>query len=129
MQVCQKFEQADITTEAYGKMSGYIDVLGNPAMTSETYTEDAWSVCVYKPFDNVLDMIRFGAGTDRHIHLTPISAGTVTSQLDDVTWESSDTSVATVSGGVITEVGTGRCAIIAKDSAGNIEVWIVEVTA
>ena len=128
MQVCQKFEQADITTEAYGKMSGYIDVLGNPARTSETYTEDAWSVCVYKPFEDVLDMIRFGAGADRYIHLVPIGAGTVTSQLDDVTWSSSDTSVATVSGGVITEVGAGRCAIIAKDSSGNIEVWIVEVT-
>lgn len=127
MQVCQKFEQADITTEAYGKMSGYIDGLGNPARTAETYTEDAWSVCVFKPYDDMLDMIRFGAGVDRHFHLTPIAPTTVTSILDNVTWSTSDATVATVSNGVITGVASGTCAILAKDSTGNYECWTVQV--
>ena len=128
MQVCQKFEQADLSLTGYQVITGYIDAISNPARTAQTAAEDAWSVNIYKPISNTLHQIRFGAGSDRHFHLTPVGAGTVASQLEDVTWSSSDTAVATVSGGVITGVGAGRCAILAKDSNGNYECWIVEVS-
>ena len=127
-QVCQKFAQADISSSDYQDITGYIDVLDNPERTENTYTDDAWSVCIYKPLTNEFDMIRFGAGVDRYFHVTPISPTTVTSKLSGtLTWSTSDATVATVSGGVITGVGTGRCAILAKDADGNYECWIVIV--
>ena len=109
-------------------VTGYIDAIGTPARTAETYTEDAWSVCVYKPQSNEFDMIRFGAGTDRYFHVTPVVPTTLSTRLSGtVTWHSSDDAVATVTDGVVTGVSTGRCAVFAKDADGNIEVWIVTV--
>lgn len=128
--VCQKFEKADISTTQYGKISGYIDVIGNPSRTLETASEDAWTVCILKPESGDLDAIRFGAGIDRHFHYTPIAPATLTTKLSGtVTWSSSDTSVATVnSSGVVTGVASGVCAILAKDVAGNYEAWTIKVT-
>lgn len=124
--VCQKFEVADTTTTAYQKISGMIDGIRNPARTQGEATEDAWTVCVYKPGSNEFDCIRFGAGVDRYIHCDYIlSATTVTSRLTSPTWHTSDANVATVSNGAITIVGSGYCAIYAKDTSGNIEVWTV----
>lgn len=128
MQVCQKFEQADISTTGYQAITGYIDSMGNPARTAGTYTEDAWSVCVYKPMSNTFHMIRFGAGVDRHFHVAPIAPTTVTSLLSGtLAWSTSNSEVATVTNGVITGVSSGKCAIIAKDESGNYECWIVNV--
>lgn len=124
--VCQKFEKADITSSGYTVMSGMIDGLRNPDRTANTYTADAWTVCVYKPVSNELDMLRFGAGVDRYIHCTPVSSGALTTRFDSATWSTSDSSVATVANGVVTVVRSGRCAIVAKDSTGNIEVWVAE---
>ena len=126
-QVCQKFAEANISSADYQDITGYIDALDNPARTENTHTEDAWSVCLYKPLSNEFDMIRFGAGSDRYFHVTPIEPTTVISRLTDVTWSTSDATVATVSDGVITGAGTGRCGILAKDADGNYECWIVEV--
>lgn len=136
MQDCQRFvntngeslapEDADATT---GFTGGFIDYKIRNARTSGTYTEDLWSVCVYKPDVNDLSLIRFGAGADRHFHVTPIAPGTVATKLEGtITWSTSDSSVATVSSGVITGVATGNCAILAKDENGNYECWIVNVT-
>lgn len=128
MQVCQKFEKANTGSSGYGMIEGYIDELGNPDRTAETYTADAWSICLYKPISNEFDMIRFGAGVDRYFHVTPIAPTTVTSKLTGtLTWSTSDATVATVSGGVITGVGSGRCGILAKDADGNYECWTVRV--
>lgn len=128
MQVCQKFEQAIITTPEYQAIEGYIDVMGNPSRTAGTYTEDAWSVCVLKPFNDTLHMIRFGAGIDRIFHYVPIAPGTVSSELEgNIAWSTSDASVATVNNGVITPVAAGKCAVLAKDTSGNYECWIVRV--
>lgn len=125
--VCQKFEQANISTEQYQAISGMIDGLRNPARTQNTYTADAWTICVVKPISNEVDFIRFGAGVDRFIHYVPIAPGTVTSRFENPIWSSSDTSVATVSNGVIIGVSSGRCAIKAKDASGNLEFWVVDV--
>lgn len=125
--VCQKYEKANISTSQYQAISGQIDGIRNPDRTAGTYTEDAWSVVVFKPLSKELDLIRFGAGVDRYIHCEPVGAVTVTTRFaGTVTWHTSDASVATVSDGVITVSGAGRCAVYAKDEAGNIEVWVVE---
>lgn len=127
--VCQKFEKADITAVGYTRMSGYIDGIRNPDRTAGTYTADAWSVVVYKPISKDLSIIRFGAGVDRYIHCNAIAPTTLTTKLSGaVTWSSSDTTVATVADGVVTGVASGKCAVIAKDAEGNIEVWTVEVS-
>ena len=130
MSDCQRFSNtpADITDDAHG-MSGFIDVVRKNARVQNTETEDLWSVCIYKPDTNELDLIRFGAGKDRYFHVTPISPTTLTTQLSGtIAWSSSDTSVATVADGVVTEEGTGKCAVLAKDEDGNYECWIINVT-
>ena len=128
MNVCQKFEVADISTTNYQKITGYIDQLTAPSRTANTYTADAWTVCILKPNSYELDCIRFGAGNDRYFHYNPIAPITLTSQLSNVTWSSSDTSVATVSNGVVTGVASGTCGILAKDTEGNYEAWTIRVS-
>lgn len=128
MFAAQKFENFSPTSAGYQAISGYIDVMGNPSRTQETASEDCWTVCILKPHSMELDTIRFGAGVDRYFHYDPIAPTTLTSRLSGVTWSSSDTGVATVSGGVVTGVASGTCAILAKDSAGNYEAWTVKVT-
>ena len=130
MQDCQRFSDISetITDETHG-MSGFIDNVRKNARIAETESEDCWSVCIYKPIENELDMIRFGAGPDRYFHATPVGASTVTTKLSGtVAWSTSDATVATVNGGVITSVGSGRCAVIAKDENANYECWIVEIS-
>ena len=124
-QKCENFDPAE--HEGYNLINGYIDVMSAPTRTEGTYTEDLWSICVYKPETKDFSVIRFGAGVDRYFHVNPISSNqSVTSILSNVTWSSSNTSIATVSNGAITVSGTGRCAILAKDTLGNYECWIVE---
>lgn len=127
MFVCQKLSKADATSTNMQKISGYIDVIGAYDRTVNTVSEDAWTACVLKPNSGELATIRFGAGVDRYFHYKAIAPTTLTSKLSSVTWSSSDTSVATVSNGVVTSVGSGTCAIIAKDSEGNYEAWTITV--
>ena len=129
-QVCQRFTTTDGSTDpgAWSE-SNYIDQVVVPGRNKELATKDAWSVNVFKPDEDELDSIRFGAGADRYFHVTPISPTTLTTKFSGtVTWSSSDTAVATVADGVVTGVASGKCAIIAKDEDGNIEVWVVEVS-
>lgn len=62
---CQKFNQADVTTEGYTRITGAASPIVSPARTLKTATEDLWTVCVIKPLSRTIDMIRFGAGDDR----------------------------------------------------------------
>lgn len=124
----QKFDNPDVTSTSFQKMTGQIDGLHSPLQTAGDYTQDCWTVCIYKAMSNELDLIRFGAGDDRYIHCTPISPSTVVSKLSgELTWSSSDTSVATVSGGVISGVSSGKCAVVATDANNNRECWVVSV--
>lgn len=126
--VCQKFDQADTSDDGYQVMSGMIDGIRAPERIVDTASEDAWSAVILKPTSGEIDVIRYGAGIDRYIHYDPIAPNTAIPKLSGtVTWHTSDSSVATVSNGVITGVGSGRCAVFAKDVSGNIEVWVVEV--
>lgn len=115
------------STASISGIVGNIDEIIFPARVADTAAEDSWNVNVYNAVSGVLHVIRFGAGNDRIFHVYPIAPTTLTSQLTSVTWSSSDTTVATVSDGVVTAVGAGRCAILAKDTAGNYECWVIEV--
>lgn len=133
VQTCQRFTDTDTieflpdVENEYG-ITGFIDRAVVPSRTAKTATEDAWSVCVLKPEEAELDIVRFGAGTDRYFHYVPISPDTLTTKLTGtITWESSNTSVATVANGTVTAVSSGKCAIIAKDETGNYECWIIKV--
>lgn len=126
--VCQKFEKANISATGYQQISGYIDGIRNPDRVAYSSTADAWSVVVYKPLSEELSVIRFGAGVDRYIHCGAVAPGTLISRFADATWSSSDTSVATVADGVVTGVAVGKCAVIAKDTNGNVEAWVINVT-
>ena len=108
-------------------MSGYIDTISAEERIPFTVSEDAWTVCIYKPISNMLHTIRFGSGKDRHFHVTPIAPQEVTTLLEgSITWSSSNINIATVNNGVITGVSEGTCAILAKDTIGNYECWIVK---
>lgn len=123
-----KYNNVDLDGTGYPDITGFVNVKRSPERTGWTASECVWSVCVYKPWADEFDVIRFGAGVDRYFHLTPIAPQTVSTRLTGtVTWSSSDTAVATVSGGVISGAGSGRCAVIAKDAEGNIECWTVVV--
>ena len=128
MFICQKCIEAPTDTTGMGKITGYIDVIGSYPRTAGTASEDAWTACVLKPNSGELATIRFGAGVDRYFHYKPIAPTTLTSKLSNVAWSSSNTSVATVSNGVVTGVASGTCAVLAKDSTGNYEAWVIKVT-
>ena len=127
----QKFENFDPQNYPglVQQVTGYIDQIVCPTRATGTATEDLWTACVLKPDSGELDCIRFGAGADRYFHFIPVSPGTLTTRLSSATWSSSDTSVATVSsGGVVTGVASGSCAILAKDASGNFEAWNIKVS-
>lgn len=128
MFVCQKLNKSDTSATGFGKISGYIDVMGVYDRTVNTVSEDAWTACVLKPESGELATVRFGAGVDRFFHYKPIAPTTLTSKLSSVTWSTSNSSVATVSNGVVAGVASGTCAILAKDSTGNYEAWIITVS-
>lgn len=109
------------------QVTGYIDQIVCPTRVVNTATEDLWTACVFKPNSGELDCVRFGAGADRYFHYEPIAPTTLTARLSGVTWSSSDTSVATVSNGVVTGVASGTSAILAKDADGNYEAWLIKV--
>ncbi len=128
-QACTKFTPANTSSSIYSVIDGEIDGIKSPSKTIGTYTEDLWSICIYKPVSNEFDMIRFGAGTDKFVHCSAISEGTVTTKLTGtIIWSTTNEAVATVSDGTITRVGAGKCAVLAKDEDGNIEVWVVVMT-
>lgn len=128
MNVCQKFEVADPNSTNSLKITGFVDVKNAPSREEGTYTEDAWTVCVLKPYSKEFDCIRFGGGCDRYFHYDLIAPTTLASRLTDVTWSTSDAAVAMVADGVVTGVASGQCAILAKDTEGNYECWRVNVT-
>ena len=127
VQAASRLATVPVSDSGIQKITGYIDTISTETRTPFTVSEDLWSVCIYKPISNVVHTIRFGSGKDRHFHVTPIEPQTVSTILDGtITWSSSDTSVATVNNGVISRVGTGTCAILAKDAIGNYECWTVK---
>lgn len=73
----------------------------------------------------------YGAGIDRILHYDPItvsSTHTITgNKLTPASWTSMDTTIATVSNGVVTAVASGNVLVYLKDSNGNREYWNIHV--
>ena len=103
------------------------------------YREQLWDVAVIDKVNSLLSCIRFGAGVDRYVHLTPVevSAGGTTTLTPSVltasSWETraSEASSISIEGGVVS-VDSGatsgtRLTAICKDASGNMEFWIIKV--
>ena len=115
----------------------YSGELGGLTRTPGTVLEQAFDIVNSKVDDtngNAVYLTRIGAGVNRAFNYTPteIANGntkTVVSKLTgSLTWGTSDSSVATISNGVISAVNAGTAVITATDANGNFETWLVIVS-
>lgn len=122
------------TTDAYGKQKTDVEELAL-TRTAGTTTEQAFDV-IHLDLDNrVAYYFRVGAGANRVINIKPVTvSGTLTltpkaSSSHTFVWTTSNSSVATVSDGVVTGVSSGVARIAAVDEYdGTREIWIVKVS-
>lgn len=88
--------------------------------------------CLLDITNDALYMERVGAAVSRRIHYLPTAvSGTeelTTSLSGEVTWSSDNTSVATVSNGIVTGVASGCTSIVATAESGEQEYWVVKVS-
>lgn len=101
--------------------------------------EQLWDAVVVDKVNSLLSCIRFGAGVDRYVHLTPVevsAGGTTTlspSVLTAASWEtrtSEASSISIESGVVSVDAGAtsgARLTAICKDASGNMEFWTIKV--
>ncbi len=113
------------TTDAYKRQNKTFRPM---ARELHTVAEHAFDVVHVNTQSATIKMFRIGAGHNRIYHLDNMtSVGTLSTELTGtITWTSSDTSVATVSGGTVTVIGSGRARIVATDESGNTETWTVK---
>jgi 3',5'-cyclic AMP phosphodiesterase CpdA len=119
-----------------------------PGRAMGTATQALWTAVIINTSTKIINLIRFGAGNDveinygtgtnTSIHVTGITLNAVSGTLTEggtvalvatvlpsdatnksVTWESSNTSVATVNGGVVTAISAGSATITAKTQDGD----------
>jgi hypothetical protein len=90
--------------------------------------------CCMNDLDNsALYMTRVGAGVSRIVNYSPkaLSVGgniSLTSKLSGtITWQTRNSSIATVSNGTVAGVASGCTGIIATNENGEEEYWIVKV--
>lgn len=130
------FSTADTTP-----VSSYRDVPSGAVAygrTKGTVTQALWTAIIINPTTKRIDLVRFGAGNDISmsyiadltVSVTGVVLNATSGELTEgnsltliatvlpsdasntsVTWSSSNDSVATVSGGVVTAVGAGSCEI------------------
>lgn len=62
---CSKFESIDVTTNSMSAITGYVDGIVSPVRTEGTETEQAWDVVIVRPTSRKINLVRFGAGSDR----------------------------------------------------------------
>lgn len=103
------------------------------------YRQDLWNVVVIDAENEVINVVRFGAGVDRYIHYAPVGVqpgGSTTLSPDIITaatWHTreSESSYISVSSGTVSvsqnaPVGS-RLSVSAIDDDGNQEFWVVKV--
>jgi len=110
------------TTDAYGQSdSGRTNDGG-------TVNEQAFEVAT-DDGNGLLSYVRIGGGVNRKWHYTPTAVSTTATLTPTLTgtltWNTSDSSVATVSNGTVTKVATGSALIYATDENGDQEYWSV----
>ena len=113
------------TTDAYKRQNKKVRPM---ARELHTVAEHAFDVVHVNTQSATIHMFRIGAGHNRIYHLDNMtSVGTLSTELTGaITWTSSDTSVATVSGGTVAVIGSGRTRIVATDESGNTETWTIK---
>ena len=106
-----------------------------PTRAADDYREDLWNAVVIDQENDIVNVIRFGAGVDRYVHITPVEVSVTTTLTPSVvtpaswtTRESEDVSV--VEGIVIVGAGAtpgSRLTVRAVDANGNMEIWAIKV--
>ena len=124
--------------------------------TQKTATQGLWDAIVINPVSETVELIRFGAGNDRTysygdqaVAVTGVTLSESSGSLQEgntvtltatvtpsnasvktVSWSSSDTTVATVSGGLVTAVGAGEAVITVRTVDGGFTAtYTLTVTA
>lgn len=119
--------------DACGEVRTMYDAVNDTAQLGTT-TEQLFDVMFLDFASNEWNMIRVGEGSNRYLHCQQINiSGTETiiptHISGTITWYmgNEDTTVATVSNGIVTPVSSGVAIVIAKDSNGNKEAWNIRV--
>lgn len=111
-----------------------------PTRAAGDYREDLWNAVVIDQTNSLVSVIRFGAGNDRYVHLTPVevpagSTATLTpSVITASSWtsRSSESSSISIADGVVTvdsaATSDSRLTARAVDSSGNMEIWCIKVS-
>lgn len=99
-------------------------MLSQTSQTAGTITEQCFDVVSIDYTNSIAYYERVGRGESRIIHLTTVSATTLTTSLTGtITWSSGNDEIATVSNGTITRVDAGTT-IIRADNGTTAEVWV-----
>ena len=101
--------------------------------TANTAESTAFQVVTIDPVNKIVYAHHYGAGIDMIVHYESqevSSSASLTSSLTSPTWDTNNSSVATVSSGTVTAVATGNTMIWAKSETDNcIEAWNINVPA
>ena len=128
------FDFVDLTNEI--PIVCTTDFKGGYTPSGGSYTHllrSTFDCCVMDNDDGVLDMVRVGANKDRSIHFQPTllaisESVTLVSRLSTPSWSTIDSTIATVSNGVVQGVSSGVTGIVATDENGNSEQWLLKVS-
>lgn len=99
--------------------------------TANTKDSTAFVVNTIDPVNMVIYSHHYGAGLDRILHYdseTVSGSKTLTPSITATSWVSLDTSIATVSNGVVTPVANGNVMVYARAADGTREYWNLAVS-
>jgi hypothetical protein len=100
-----------------------------PERKKGNYSEYAADIYNISSTSSTIDILRFGAGKSRKIHLASANVEdsvTLASSLANPTWRTSSEDIASVSNGVVTKVASGSATIQAETDT-EVEIWHILV--
>ena len=121
----EKFE--DVSTQTKWAIPNQLPLC--PEREKGNYSEYAADIYNISSTSSTIDILRFGAGKSRKIHLTSVNVTdsvTLTSSLDNPTWRTSSEAIASVLNGVVTKVAIGSTTIQAETDT-DVEIWHILV--
>lgn len=117
----EKFE--DVSTQTEWAIPNQLPFC--PERKKGSYSEYAADIYNISSTSPTIDILRFGAGKSRKIHLASVNvAGSVTlrSSLDNPVWRTASAEIAEVDDGVVTKVSNGSTTIQAETDT-DVEIW------